>query len=113
MRTICSLRFVFRAVLLTGCARSRVTTEIKSGGAWNRTVALTGQEKKEGQMDMGGSVEDAFAAPTGDGWKSHAETKDADKTMTYEKVFAVGASSTGDLSIKGDEGKVTLVNEVT
>ncbi len=113
MRTTCLSGLCFALALLTGCARSRVTTEIKSGGSWNRTVALTGQEKKEGQMDMGGSVEDAFAAPTGDGWKSHAETKDADKTMTYEKAFAVGASSTGDLSIKGDEGKVTLVNEVS
>jgi hypothetical protein len=113
MRTIVLSGICFATVLFTGCARSRVTTEIKSGGAWSRTVALTGQEKKEGQMDMGGSVEDAFAAPTGDGWKSHAETKDADKTVTYEKVFAAGAVSTADLAVKGDEGKVSLVNVAT
>src|SRR5215471_2601453 len=33
-------------MLLSGCARSQITTEIKSGGAWTRTVSLTGQEKK-------------------------------------------------------------------
>lgn len=64
-------------------------------------------------MDMGGSVEDAFAAPTGEGWKSHAETKDDNRTVTYEKSLPVGASLKGDLSVKGDEGKVTLSNEVS
>jgi hypothetical protein len=113
MRHIALSIFCVAFALLTGCARSRVTTEIRSGGAWNRTVALTGQEKKEGQMDMGGSVEDAFAAPTGAGWKSTTTTKDTDKTVTYEKLFAAGASSTGDLSVKGDEGKVSLTNEVS
>ena len=37
-------------VILSGCARARITTEIKSGGAWTRTDSFTGQEKKEGQQ---------------------------------------------------------------
>jgi hypothetical protein len=104
---------VFSLALLTGCARGRVTTEIRSGGAWTRTVALTGQEKKEGQMDMGGSIEDSFVIPAGDGWKSRTEKKDANVTTTFEKTFAVGAPLKGDLSVKGDGGKPALVNEVS
>jgi hypothetical protein len=104
---------VFALALLSGCARARVTTEIRSGGAWTRTVALTGQEKKEGQMDMGSSIEDSFVLPSGDGWKSRVEKKEADQTTTFEKSFTAGAPLTGDLSIKGDGGKTDLVNEVS
>jgi hypothetical protein len=99
--------------LLTGCARARVTTEIKSGGAWTRTVALTGQEKKEGQMDMGGAIEDAFIVPSGGGWKSTTEKKENDMTTSFEKTLAAGTPLKADLSVKGDEGKPALVNEVT
>jgi hypothetical protein len=76
-------------------------------------VALTGQEKKEGQMDMGGSIEDSFIVPSGDGWKSHAEKKDSNLTTTFERTLTLGVPLTGDLSLKGDEGKPAFVNEVT
>ena len=104
---------VFSLALLTGCARGRVTTEIRPGGAWTRTVALTGQEKKEGGMDMGGAIEDSFVLPTGPGWKSTVSKKDADQTTTFEKTFALGAALKGDLSVKGDAGTAALVNEVS
>ena len=103
---------VLSLAVLTGCARARVTTEIRSGGAWTRTVALTGQEKKEGQMDVGGSIEDSFIVPSGDGWKSSTETKDSNVTTTFVRTFAAGVPLKGDLSIKGD-GKPMLVNEVS
>ena len=104
---------VLSLALLTGCTRARVTTEIRSGGAWTRTVALTGQQKKEGQLDMGSSLEDAFALPSGDGWKSTTEKKDSDETSTFEKTFTAGAPLKGDLSIKGEGDKITLANEVS
>jgi hypothetical protein len=113
MRSLVITGLVIPLVLLTGCARARVTTEIRSGGAWTRTVALTGQEKKEGQMDMGGSIEDVFVIPSGAGWKSSTAKKDSDLTTTFEKTLAAGAALKGDLSIKGDDGKPALVNEVS
>lgn len=113
MRIFAVTGTILTLAMLTGCARARVTTEIKGGGAWTRTVALTGQEKKEGQMDMGGAIEDAFIVPAGDGWKSRTEKKETDMTTTFERTFAVGAPLKGDLSIKGDGGKADLVNEVT
>lgn len=64
-------------------------------------------------MDMGGSVEDSFVLPSGDGWKSTTAKKDADQTATFEKTFALGAPLKGDLSIKGDGGTPALVNEVS
>jgi len=113
MRSFAVTGVIISLALLAGCARARVTTEIRSGGAWTRTLALTGQEKKEGQMDMGGSIEDSFVLPAGDGWKSTTSKKDADQTSTFEKNFALGAPLKGDLSIKGDGGTPTLVNEVS
>src|SRR5580704_14477647 len=112
MRLIAVTGFAISIALLSGCARGRVTTEIRSGGAWTRTVTLTGQEKKEGQMDMGGSIEDTFVLPSGDGWKSSIEKKDANQTITFVKTFAAGAPLKDDLSIKGEGGKPVLVNEV-
>jgi hypothetical protein len=104
---------VLSLALLAGCGRARVTTEIRSGGAWTRTVALTGQEKKEGQTDMSGSIEDFFLLPSGPGWKSSTVKKDSNETITFEKTFAAGVPLKGDLSIKGDDGKPALVNEVS
>jgi hypothetical protein len=113
MRLLAVTGFVLPLALLTGCARARVTTEIRSGGTWTRTVALSGQEKKEGQMDMGGSLEDAFVLPSGTGWKSSTGKKDADQTRTFERTLAAGVPLKGDLSVRGDGDKLALVNEVT
>jgi hypothetical protein len=100
--------------LLSGCARSQITTEIKSGGAWTRTVSFTGSEKKEGGMDMGASLDEVFALPSGGDWKSHEQKKDADKTVIFERSLTAGSSLEGDLSIKGGEGgKPMLTNEVS
>jgi len=112
MRTHVVTGLVFSLALLTGCGRARVTTEIRGGGAWKRTVALTGQEKKEGQMDMGGAVQDSFVLPSGEGWNSRTEKKDSDQTTIFERTLALGAQLKGDLSVKGDDGRPELVNEV-
>jgi hypothetical protein len=113
MRPLVVTGLITTLALLTGCAKARVTTEIRSGGSWTRSVALTGQEKKEGQMDMGASIEDEFILPTGDGWKSTTSKKNADLTTTFEKTFALGTPLKGDLSIKGDGDTTMLVNEVS
>lgn len=100
------------AALLTGCARSRITTEIKRDGSWTRSASFTGQMKKEG-MQLGSTIEDTFVVPSGTEWKSKEEKKDQEHTLTFERTMAAGESLNGDLSIKGDgEGKLKLVNEV-
>ncbi len=106
---------VLLVVLCTACSRAHLTTEIKQNGTWTRTVALTGQVKKEGAPSMGGSIEENFVIPTLDPlWKSHEETKDENRTLTFERSLTAGAVSKGDLTIKGGEtGAVRLTNEVT
>jgi hypothetical protein len=102
------------AALLGGCARSSITTEIKSGGSWTRTVSFTGQEKKEGGMDMGASLDEVFALPSGGELKSREQKKEADRTLIFERTLPADKLLTGDLIIKGGEGdKPMLVNEVT
>jgi len=105
-------------VVFSGCARAKVTTEIKPDGSWVRTVALTGQEKKEG-MQMTPSLEEIFAIPSGPEWKSKQSKKAEDLTNLYERTMAAGASIKGDVSIKGGEAKegapvpVQFANEAT
>jgi hypothetical protein len=75
-------------------------------------VTLIGQEKKEGQMTP--TLEDTFVFPSGAGWKSSEEKKADDRTLTFERTAAAGASLKGDVSIKaGAADKLNLVNEVT
>ncbi len=99
--------------LLCGCTRSRITTEIKADGSWVRTVALTGQEKKEGMQVP--TLEDTFVIPSGDGWKSRQEKTSQDRSVILERVLAAGDTIEGDLSIKDDKNpsKLQLVNKVT
>jgi hypothetical protein len=101
-------------VLLSGCARVRVTTEIKSDGSINRTVAFTGPEKKEG-MQVGTALEDSFVLPAGKEWKKTETKKEADRTLTYERRLIAGRPLAGDVSIKdgAEGGKLQLVNSVT
>lgn len=113
MRSLATATFLAALALLAGCARSRITTEIKPDGSWTRTVTLTGQQQQEG-MQMGSSLEDTFLLPSGDGWKSHEEKKEAERSLVFERTLPAGASLKGDLSIKDTEpGKLTLSNEVT
>ncbi len=92
------------ALVISGCARSRITTEIKPDGSWLRTVVFTGSEKKEGSMAP--AIEDSFVLPSGAAWKSHEGKKNDDRVLTYERTMAAGASLKGDISIKGDGGKL-------
>jgi len=96
---------------LGGCARARITTEIKAKGAWTRTISFTGQEKKEGQM--GPSLDDVFVIPTGAAWKAQQTKSDKDMTKVLERTLRVGDSVDGDVSIKGDGNNLQLVNKVT
>jgi hypothetical protein len=113
MRFIAAFNALAALAILGGCARSRITTDIKANGSWVRTVAFTGQEKKEGQMIP--SIEDTFAVPAGAGWTSNEGKKGDERTLTLERTMAPGRSLKGDLSIKGGDGpnKFLLTNEVT
>ena len=111
MRTIGVSIGVLAAILLTGCARARVTTAIKGDGSWTRTVVLSGPEKKEGQMTP--TLDDTFVIPSGAGWKIVESKKNDERVVTAERTMAAGASLQSDVSVKGSEpGKLTLVNDV-
>src|SRR5260370_25587332 len=97
------------ALVITGCARSRTTTEVKPGGSWLRTGVFTGSEKKEGSMAP--AIEDSFVLPSGAAWKSHEGKKNDDRVVAYQRALAAGAGLKGDISIKGDGGKLSLVSE--
>lgn len=113
MRSLVLSCVLAASLLLSACARARVTTRIQSDGSWTRTVVLTGQLKREG-VQTKPTLEDTFAVPTGDGWKSSEETQDTIRTLTLQRSLAVGATLQGDVSIKSSEPeKVQLVNQVT
>ena len=108
---------VVTVVLLTACSRARVTTEVRSGGAFTRAVSLTGQDKedkKDAQASgsLGDAIEDVFVLPAGEEWKTHTEKAEANLTKTFERTFASGAMVKGDLTIKGVQNSVLLVNDV-
>jgi hypothetical protein len=112
MRTIGVSISLLAAILLSGCARARVTTTIKADGSWTRTLVFTGAEKKEGSMMP--PMEDSFVIPSGAGWKSQQGKKDDNLVVTLERTMASGASLKGDVSIKsGEADKLNMVNEVT
>src|ERR1035438_3899253 len=112
MRLVAIACALITAVLAGACARARVTTTIKADGSWTRSVSLSGQDKKEGQMTP--TLEDAFVIPSGAAWKSHEEKKNEERTLTLERVLAAGASLDGDVSVKaGAEGKLNMVNQAT
>lgn len=112
MRIVAILCGLVAAILLSGCARARVTTAIKADGSWTRSVSLTGQEKKEGQMTP--TLEDTFVIPSGTAWKSQEDKKNDDRTITLERTLAPGASLDGDVSVKnGGSGKLNMVNQAT
>jgi hypothetical protein len=111
MRVVFLSLFIAALAALSGCARSRITTEIRAAGAWTRTDSFTGQEKKEGQMAP--SIDDIFVIPSGAEWTSHTAKTDKDSTITLERTLRAGDSLKGDLSIKADADKLQLVNEAT
>jgi hypothetical protein len=112
MRPLAISITIVALALTSACARARVTTTIKPDGSWTRTVAFTGQEKKEGNMAP--TIEDTFVVPSGPGWKSAESKKNDDRVLTLERTQAAGTKLQADLSLKaGEEGKLNLVNEVT
>jgi len=104
-------------VVLSGCAKARVTTSVHPDGSWTRTVALIGQGPKQGQMTQGQmtpTIEDTFKIPSGAEWKSSEEKNNQERTLSLERVLAAGATLDGDVSVKEDpSGKLKLVNRVT
>lgn len=102
---------VMAVVLVSGCARARITTEIKPDGSWKRTVAFTGPKAQEGMQAP--TLESTFLIPSGTPWKSSQETEKSGELWSIaERTFAAGDSTEGDLSIKGaDPSKPRLVNK--
>ena len=110
MRLLLATGAMCALLCLGGCARVRVMTAIQADGSAVRTVVLTGQDKKENSI-ASPTLEDTFVIPSGAGWKSKEEKKNDERTLTLERTFAPGATIAGDVSLKGDPGKLKLVNE--
>jgi hypothetical protein len=98
------------SILLAGCARARVTTSIQPDGSFKRTVVLIGQAKKD--MQVTPTLEDTFVIPSGAGWTSKEEKQNDERMLTLDRTVPAGGSLAGDVSIKAEEGKLKLVNEV-
>ena len=64
MRSLVLAGFLAAFSFAGGCSRARDTTEINTAGSRTRNLVFTGQEKKEGSTDLGGSIEDSFVLPT-------------------------------------------------
>src|SRR6266568_406610 len=79
-------------VLISGCARTNVSTAIHSDGSFTRTVKFTGQAAKEGEMAMGAKLEDAFLLPSGPAWKITRVQKNQDLTITATRKVPSGES---------------------
>jgi hypothetical protein len=105
---------ILALTLFTGCARSKITTEVRANGSYVRTIELTGPAKQEGGMQVGSTLEETFAVPSDAAWTKSERTKASDRIVTLVRTFAAGAGSKGDLRLKEGEGeKVALSNEVT
>lgn len=112
MRTVALWCGLVAAILASGCSRARVTTTIKADGSWMRSVSLIGQEEKDAQVTP--TLEDTFVLPSGAAWKSQEEKKNDDRTLTFERTLAAGATLEGDVSIKADKSdKLKMVNWAT
>jgi len=110
MRLFAAGGVVCGLLYLGGCARVRVMTAIQADGSAVRTVVLSGQDKKENSI-ASPTLEDTFVIPSGAEWKSKEEKKNGDRTLTLERTFAPGATIAGDVTLKGEPGKIKLVNQ--
>ena len=110
MRLFLAAAAVCALLCLGGCARVRVMTAIQADGSAVRTVVLTGQDKKDNSISSP-TLEDTFVIPSGAGWKSKEDKKNDERTLTLERTFAPGSVIAGDVALKGDAGKLKLVNE--
>lgn len=114
MRFLTVLSALLATLLLSACARVRVTTEIKPDGSWTRNLVVVGTAKQEGQAQLTPNIEEVVVIPSGAPWKSHEETQNNQRVITLDRSVSAGASLTGDVSIKADNsGKLNLVNEAT
>ena len=64
-------------------------------------------------MDMGGSIEDTSSSPRARAGNQQRRKRLQCHDDVRKNAKAVGVPLKGDLSIKGDGGKPTLVNEVS
>jgi len=58
------LTLAIAIAFLTGCSRARLITEVHNDGGFTRTLALTGQDKKNSQGSMGDAIEAAVLTVT-------------------------------------------------
>jgi hypothetical protein len=102
------------AAFLGGCARAKVTTEIKTAGLTERTIEYTGQANDGQGMSMGPKLEESFKLPAGAGWTVKETKTDKDRTVTARRALGLDEVAKGDITVRDkDPNKVFVVNEVS
>lgn len=110
------------ALLTTGCARSVVTTTVKSDGAFTRKIVFHGPnvaDKGAGGAPVGpdaGGLTESFDMPAGGPWKTKREKLENEETYTAERELTPGSVQKQDVAIKsGDPAKpgIFVINEAT
>ncbi len=136
MRLSSSIRGVLAmlglSLLMTGCTRAVVTTDIQKDGTWKRVVKLYGVASTSSPLGGAGgpmagmSLDKQFVLPKGEGWKTSRKIEGSDKkknpaeanpfdtgseVYTAERTLKAGESLDHDVSLKSDEGAKSSVVE--
>lgn len=113
--SLCLLGGVTAAALLTGCARSSVTSTVKPDGSWTRKVVYHGAPDDNGQPSIGIKLDEAFTLPGGAEWKIKREKTDSEAILTAERTMKPGETLKKDITLLAGKDKkdVVLVNEVS
>lgn len=91
------------AVMICGCARERVSVTLGKNGTWTRRAVYVVTNVDGGGGPGAGKsseVSDAFALPSGEGWKlTNEKTKD-EKRVIAERTLSLGQTSENDIVVK-------------
>ena len=108
------------AALTTGCARSVITTTVKSDGAFTRKIVFHGpgggDKGAGGVPGMAAELKDSFEMPAGGPWKTKREKLESEEIYTAERDLMPGSVQKQDIAIKsGNAAKpgIFVVNEAT
>jgi hypothetical protein len=104
---------------MTGCARAKITTDIKADGSWTRTVQFhapnPGANAPAGP-NLAPKLEDTFAIPSGGPWTTKKDQTDEEVSVTVERSHKLGDTQKQDVAVKGKgkgENTLLLVNQAS
>jgi hypothetical protein len=89
------------AVLLSGCARSTITTTVNPDGSWVRKLTFHAPAAKPNNPQPEVKLEDVFVLPSGLPWKTTRTQKEEEIIYTAERVMKAGETLAPDMTLKG------------